>query len=118
MFDPHAPSISAHKFEFPPDCGNPEVAILVCPKIKRPSQYRVLMLNDDYTPMDFVVHVLAYIFHKSTEEAITLMLQVHHQGQVMCGVYPYEIAETKVAQVTALAREEQHPLRCTMEKKS
>lgn len=94
-----------------------DVATLVRPKIKPPSQYQVLMLNDDYTPMDFVVYVLVSLYHKSLEEAVEIMLQVHHQGRAICGVYPFEIAETKVTQTMELARKEEYPLRCTLEKK-
>ena len=92
--------------------------MLVRPKTKPPGQYQVLLLNDDYTPMDFVVYVLISLFHKSDEDAVELMLQVHHQGRAVCGVYPFEIAETKVAQATKMARAEEYPLRCLLEKKS
>ncbi len=94
-----------------------DVATLVRPKIKRPSQYQVVMLNDDYTPMNFVVYLLISQFKHSTEQAVETMLQIHHQGRAICGVYPFEIAETKAAQTMALARAEQYPLRCTLEKK-
>jgi ATP-dependent Clp protease adaptor protein ClpS len=86
------------------------------PKTKKPSLYRVLLLNDDYTPMEFVVHVLERFFNKAREEAVTIMLHVHRQGVGICGVYTFEVAETKVAQVIELARKHQHPLQCTMEK--
>ncbi len=85
-------------------------------RTKRPSMYKVLMLNDDFTPMDFVVHVLQKFFHKDPEEATRIMLHVHHHGVGVCGVYTYEVAETKVAQVIEYARQHQHPLQCTMEK--
>jgi ATP-dependent Clp protease adaptor protein ClpS len=85
-------------------------------KTKRPSMYKVLMLNDDYTPMEFVVHVLERFFSKSREEATQIMLHVHRRGVGVCGVYTYEVAETKVTQVTEFARRNQHPLRCTLEK--
>lgn len=78
--------------------------------------YKVLMLNDDYTPMEFVVHVLQSIFHKPQEEAMRIMLHVHHKGVGICGVFTYEVAETKVTQVMEYARKNQHPLQCTMEK--
>lgn len=78
--------------------------------------YKVLLLNDDYTPMEFVVHVLERFFSKSHEEATQIMLHVHRKGVGICGVYPYEIAETKVTQVIDLARKHQHPLQCTLEK--
>ena len=85
-------------------------------KTKKPSMYKVLLLNDDYTPMEFVVHILERIFHKSHEEATQIMLHVHQKGIGVCGVYTYEIAETKVNQVVDTARRKQHPLQCTMEK--
>jgi ATP-dependent Clp protease adaptor protein ClpS len=86
------------------------------PKTKRPSLYRVLLLNDDYTPMEFVVLVLQDVFNKSREEAMRIMLHVHQKGVGECGVYPYEIAETKVTRVMDTARKNQHPLQCVMEK--
>ena len=86
------------------------------PKTKKPSLYKVLLLNDDYTPMDFVVYILERFFGKGPEEATQIMLHVHNKGVGICGVYTYEIAETKVAQVMNFAREHQHPLQCTMEK--
>ncbi|MEM9684926.1 MAG: ATP-dependent Clp protease adapter ClpS [Pseudomonadota bacterium] len=86
------------------------------PKTKKPSMYKVLMLNDDFTPMEFVVHVLERFFSKGREEATQIMLHVHRRGVGICGVYPYEIAETKVTQVMDFARQHQHPLRCTLEK--
>jgi ATP-dependent Clp protease adaptor protein ClpS len=85
-------------------------------RTQRPSMYRVLILNDDYTPMEFVVYVLEQYFHKSREEATQIMLHVHQTGVGICGVYTYEVAETKVAQVIDTARRHQHPLQCTMEK--
>ncbi len=85
-------------------------------RTKKPSLYRVLLLNDDYTPMEFVVYVLERFFNKTREEATTIMLHVHQNGVGMCGVYTYEVAETKVAQVLDLARRSEHPLQCTMEK--
>jgi ATP-dependent Clp protease adaptor protein ClpS len=86
------------------------------PKTKKPSLYKVLLLNDDYTPMEFVVHVLERFFSKSREEATRIMLHVHRRGVGVCGVYTYEVAETKVAQVTEFARRHEHPLQCTLEK--
>lgn len=83
---------------------------------KKPSLYRVLLLNDDYTPMEFVVFVLERFFSKSREEATRVMLHVHQHGVGVCGVFTYEVAETKVAQVMDLARRNEHPLQCTMEK--
>jgi ATP-dependent Clp protease adaptor protein ClpS len=86
------------------------------PKTRKPSQYRVLILNDDYTPMEFVVYVLERFFNKSREDATRIMLHVHQSGVGVCGIYSYEVAETKVAQVLDLARRNEHPLQCTMEK--
>ncbi len=85
-------------------------------KTKKPSLYKVLLLNDDYTPMDFVVYVLERFFNKPHEEANRIMWHVHQKGVGICGVYTYEVAETKVAQVMNFARQHQHPLQCTMEK--
>ena len=86
------------------------------PKLQKPSMYKVLLLNDDYTPMEFVVYVLEAIFNKNRDEATQIMLHVHQNGLGLCGVYTYEVAETKVAQVVDSARRNQHPLQCTMEK--
>lgn len=86
------------------------------PKTKKPSMYKVLLLNDDYTPQEFVVWLLQAIFKKSPEEAVQVMLHVHQSGVGVCGVYTYEVAETKVAQVMDVARRNQHPLQCTMER--
>src|ERR1700742_5181569 len=83
---------------------------------KKPSLYRVLILNDDYTPMEFVVYVLERFFNKTREEATTIMLHVHQNGVGVCGIFTYEVAETKVSQVLDLARRHEHPLQCTMEK--
>ncbi len=85
-------------------------------RTKKPSMYKVLMLNDDYTPMEFVVDVLQHIFHKNREEATQIMLHVHQKGVGVCGVYTYEVAETKVTQTVDYARKNQHPLQCTLEK--
>ena len=85
-------------------------------RTKRPSMYKVLMLNDDYTPMEFVVHVLERFFGMGQEQATQVMLHVHQRGVGVCGVFTYEIAETKVTQVMDLARQHQHPLQCTIEK--
>ena len=86
------------------------------PKTKKPSLYKVLLLNDDYTPMEFVVHVLQRFFNKDINEATEIMLHVHQNGVGICGVFTFEVAETKVTQVIDLARQHQHPLQCTMEK--
>ena len=85
-------------------------------KSKRPNLYRVLLLNDDYTPMEFVVLVLQDVFNKTREEAMRIMLHVHNQGVGECGVFPFEVAETKVTRVMDAARKNQHPLQCVMEK--
>jgi len=82
----------------------------------RPPLYKVLLLNDDYTPMEFVVHVLERFFKLNHQQAFEIMLTVHKKGLAVVGVFPHEVAETKVAQVMDLAREQQHPLQCTMEK--
>jgi ATP-dependent Clp protease adaptor protein ClpS len=84
---------------------------------QRPSMYRVLLLNDDYTPMDFVIAVLCTYFHKNIDDANRIMWQVHNNGVGECGVYTYEVADTKVTQVMDHARKHQHPLQCVMEKK-
>jgi ATP-dependent Clp protease adaptor protein ClpS len=84
---------------------------------RRPNMYRVLLLNDDYTPMEFVIAILQAFFNKTSEEATQIMLHVHNNGVGECGVYTYEVAETKVAQVMDHARKNQHPLQCIMEKK-
>jgi len=98
------------------DDGRVGVSVQARTMVKRPSMYRVLMLNDDYTPMEFVVHVLERIFNKSHDEATEIMLKVHHRGVGVCGVFTFEVAETKAGQVMDLARRNQHPLQCTIEK--
>ncbi len=85
-------------------------------KPKKPSQYKVLMLNDDYTPMEFVVAVLKRFFSMDLEQATRVMLHVHQKGVGVCGIFPYEVAETKVNQVMDFAKQNQHPLQCTLEK--
>ena len=85
-------------------------------KTKKPSLYKVLLLNDDYTPMEFVVLILERFFNKGREDAVRIMLHVHQHGVGVCGVFTYEVAETKVTQVIDFARQHQHPLQCTMEK--
>jgi ATP-dependent Clp protease adaptor protein ClpS len=104
-------------FRFNPDFDNNDdlVAEEAPPKLKRPPLYRVILLNDDYTPMEFVVQVLEKVFGMDRKTATRVMLEVHTKGKGICGVYTYEIAETKVAQVTSLAQQHQHPLLCTME---
>ena len=86
------------------------------PKTKKPSLYRVLLLNDDYTPMEFVVLILQDVFNKTREDAMRIMLHVHQKGVGECGIYPFEVAETKVTRVMDTARKNQHPLQCVMEK--
>jgi ATP-dependent Clp protease adaptor protein ClpS len=96
--------------------GGAGVATRSRTQTKKPSLYRVLLLNDDYTPMEFVVYVLERFFSKTREEATHIMLHVHQHGVGLCGIFTYEVAETKVAQVLDLARRNEHPLQCTMEK--
>ena len=96
--------------------GHISVAVATRPKTKRPPLYTVLLLNDDYTPMEFVVHVLERFFGMTHAEAFEIMLTVHKKGVAVVGVFSHEIAETKVAQVMDFARQHQHPLQCTMEK--
>jgi ATP-dependent Clp protease adaptor protein ClpS len=85
------------------------------PKLKRPPMYKVVLINDDYTPMEFVVHILEAFFGMNREKATHIMLNVHTKGKGVCGVYPRDIAETKVAQVNEYSRQNEHPLLCTME---
>ena len=85
------------------------------PKLKRPSLYRVILINDDFTPMEFVVEILESVFGMERDKATRVMLEVHTKGKGICGVFTYDIAETKVAQVTGIAQQQQHPLLCTME---
>ncbi len=96
--------------------GGTGVATKTRAKTKKPVPYKVLMLNDDYTPMEFVVHVLQSIFKMSLEDATRVMLHVHQKGVGVCGIFTYEVAETKVTQVIEYARKNQHPLQCTLEK--
>src|SRR6476469_3474355 len=100
-----------------PSGPNTSVITKVKPKTKRPNLYRVLILNDDYTPMEFVVHVLERFFNKDHESAYRIMMHVHEHGIGECGIYTYEVAETKVTQVMDFSRKHQHPLQCVMEKK-
>ncbi len=107
-----------------PDQGQPHVeeehesglALKTRPKTKKPSMYKVLLLNDDYTPMEFVIHILEQFFGKNRQEATDVMMHVHRRGVGLCGVFTYEIAETKMAQVMDFARANEQPLQCTMEK--
>ena len=98
-----------------PDSGL--ATVTAKPELKRPPMYKVVLLNDDYTPMEFVVHILQKFFNKNAEDATRIMLHVHQHGVGECGVYTYEVAETKVTQVMDFARKNQHPLQCVMEKK-
>ena len=113
------------KMQAPPDRedeptrrGKTEVGVLTRAQIKpkKPALYRVLLLNDDFTPMDFVVHILERFFSKNRQEATEIMMQVHRRGVGVCGTYTYEVAETKVNLVMDYARKNEHPLQCTMEK--
>lgn len=96
--------------------GQVGIATKTRAKPKKPSQYKVLMLNDDYTPMEFVVLVLKRFFGMDLEQATRVMLHVHQRGVGVCGIFTYEVAETKVNQVMDFARQNQHPLQCTLEK--
>lgn len=92
-----------------------DLATLTKPKTKRPKLYKVLLHNDDYTPMEFVVMVLKDIFHKNHDEATYIMLTVHTKGTGLCGAFPFSVAEAKVTKVMSAAKKEGHPLLCTME---
>ncbi|MGV6839352.1 MAG: ATP-dependent Clp protease adapter ClpS [Planktomarina sp.] len=96
--------------------GQSDLLLKTRPKTKRPPLYKVLILNDDYTPMEFVVHVLERFFGMTHQQSFDLMITVHKKGLAVVGVFTHEIAETKVTQVMDLARQNQHPLQCTMEK--
>jgi ATP-dependent Clp protease adaptor protein ClpS len=98
------------------DDGRTDLVTKTRPKTKKPSLYKVLLLNDDYTPMEFVVLVLEKFFSKTNDEAYHIMMHVHQKGVGVCGVFTYEVAETKVTQVMDFARQNGHPLQCTMEK--
>src|SRR6185503_12394811 len=101
-----------------PDTAHPDHGVVVHkarPQVKQPPLYQVVLLNDDYTPMEFVVDVLEKFFALNRPTATRIMLEVHTKGKGVCGVFTYEIAETKVAQVTTYARDNQHPLMCTLE---
>ena len=116
---PDAPSMADDDRKRRNEQGSPGTGVITKtkPQTKRPNMYRVLILNDDYTPMEFVVHVLERFFGKDHEAATRIMLHVHHHGIGECGVFTYEVAETKVTQVMDFARKHQHPLQCVMEKK-
>ncbi|MXU66821.1 ATP-dependent Clp protease adapter ClpS [Oceanomicrobium pacificus] len=98
------------------DEGDAQLATKTRPKTQRPPLYKVLLLNDDYTPMEFVVHVLERFFGITHQQAVDIMLTVHRKGLAVVGVFSHEIAETKVTQVMDYAQRNQHPLQCTMEK--
>ncbi|MAI05653.1 MAG: ATP-dependent Clp protease adapter ClpS [Alphaproteobacteria bacterium TMED87] len=102
----------------PLDDGSVETGIITKtrPKTKKPSMYKVLLLNDDYTPMEFVVHILEVFFGKTIEDATKIMLHVHQKGVGLCGIYTYEVAQTKVNQTMDFSRKHQHPLQCVLEK--
>lgn len=118
--DPFARPVASAPMRAGPDQpanpGEPGVVLKTRPKTQRPPLYKVLLLNDDYTPMEFVVHVLERFFQMDHAQAIEIMLTVHKKGLAVVGVFTHEIAETKVAQVMDLARRQSHPLQCTMEK--
>ena len=113
-----SPLCTANQQDSDADTLTPEggIAVKTRPATKKPAMYKVLMLNDDYTPMDFVVQILEVYFNKTREDALTIMLQVHKTGSGLAGVFTFEIAETKVNQVLNAARQAQHPLQCTIEK--
>ena len=113
---PSRPSAGPDEPDGPTRDDETGIAVKARPKTKRPSLYKVLMLNDDYTPMEFVVYVLERFFGMDHAQAFEVMLTVHNKGVAVVGVYPFEIAETKVTQVMDCARSNQHPLQCTMEK--
>ncbi|MDG2067449.1 MAG: ATP-dependent Clp protease adapter ClpS [Paracoccaceae bacterium] len=105
-----------HMSDDPDDIGESDLAVKTRSKSKRPPLYKVMILNDDYTPMEFVVHVLERFFAMSSAQAFEIMLTVHKKGLAVVGVFSHEIAETKVTQVMDFARRHEHPLQCTMEK--
>lgn len=112
-----APRASGADDPAPPDGGRQSSLLLKTrPKTRKPSMYRVLLLNDDYTPMEFVIHILERFFSKNRMEATDIMMHVHRRGVGVCGVFTYEVAETKVQQVMDFARANEQPLQCTMEK--
>lgn len=106
----------AKKISSPDRDSESDVLTKTRPKTQKPPMYKVLLLNDDFTPMEFVVHVIEKFFNKSGEDAYTIMLHVHQKGVGVCGVYTFEVAETKVTQVMDFAKQNGHPLQCTLEK--
>jgi ATP-dependent Clp protease adaptor protein ClpS len=115
---PPQPRLANDGQKRPGNPGTPGTAVITKtkPQTKRPNLYRVLILNDDYTPMEFVVHVLERFFNKDHDSAYRIMMHVHQHGIGECGIFTYEVAETKVTQVMDFARKHQHPLQCVMEK--
>jgi len=111
-----APQMAVRRDEEGPGGPGLGIATRTRTRTKKPTPYKVLMLNDDYTPMEFVVDVLQRFFRMDIEQATRVMLHVHQKGVGVCGVFSYEVAETKVTQVTDFARQNQHPLQCTLEK--
>jgi ATP-dependent Clp protease adaptor protein ClpS len=111
-----APCLAADKDDRPDNDDQSGTLTKTRQKTKKPNLYKVLLLNDDYTPMEFVVHILQRFFNKGADDATRIMLHVHQNGVGLCGVYTYEVAETKVTQVMDFARQHEHPLQCTMEK--
>ena len=107
--------MSDHRFEDKDHAGQDLAVEEARPKVKQPPLYRVVLINDDYTPMEFVVDILESVFGMERTRATQVMLEVHTKGKGVCGVYNFEIAETKVAQVMSIAKQHQHPLLCTME---
>lgn len=116
MADADDVRLMADKEDGTPGTPGVGIATRTRAKAKKPSMYKVLLLNDDYTPMEFVVMVLQRFFNMDIEQATQVMLHVHQQGVGVCGVFSYEVAETKVNQVMDAARQNQHPLQCTLEK--
>jgi len=98
------------------DNGRTGLVLKTRSKTKKPSMYKVLLLNDDYTPMEFVIYILEHIFNKSHDDSMGIMLHVHQKGVGVCGVYTFDVAETKATQVMDLAKKNEHPLQCTIEK--
>lgn len=114
MYHIFEPRLDSQK---PGEGDEPQTGLLLRPRVKnkKPQLYKVILLNDDYTPMEFVVHVLEQFFHKNRQEATDIMLHVHRRGVGICGIFTHEVAETKVAQVLDFARQNEQPLQCMME---
>ena len=105
-----------HKNTLPSETPKVDIAVKVSPEVQEPALYRVMLHNDDFTPMDFVVDILQNIFHFEQHLAQKIMLDVHQKGSAHCGVFPYDVAETKVSVVNHRSRKYEYPLKCTMEK--